>query len=29
VTAGPVNLTKKSMAPAVRGHNSVVVFALP
>ena len=29
VSAGPLSLTKKSMAPAVRGHNSVVVFALP
>jgi len=29
VTAGPLSITKKSMAPAVRGHNSVVVFALP
>ena len=29
VTAGPLGLTRKSMPPAVRGHNSVVVFALP
>ena len=29
VTAGPLGLTKKSMAAPVRGHNSVVVFALP
>jgi outer membrane protein assembly factor BamB len=29
VTAGPLGLTKKSMAPPVRGHNSIVVFALP
>jgi alcohol dehydrogenase (cytochrome c) len=29
VTAGPLSLTKKAMAPPVRGHNSVVVFALP
>jgi alcohol dehydrogenase (cytochrome c) len=29
VTAGPLGLTKKSMPPAVRGHNSIVVFALP
>jgi alcohol dehydrogenase (cytochrome c) len=29
VTAGPLGVTKGSMAPAVRGHNSVVVFALP
>jgi alcohol dehydrogenase (cytochrome c) len=29
VTAGPLNLTKKSMTRPVRGHNSVVVFALP
>ena len=29
VTAGPLCVTKKAMAPPVRGHNSVVVFALP
>jgi len=29
VTAGPLSITKKAMAPPVRGHNSVVVFALP
>ena len=29
VTAGPLSITGKTMAPAVRGHNSVVVFALP
>jgi alcohol dehydrogenase (cytochrome c) len=29
VTAGPLGLTKKAMAAPVRGHNSVVVFALP
>jgi alcohol dehydrogenase (cytochrome c) len=29
VTAGPINLTKGVMPKAVRGHNSVVVFALP
>jgi alcohol dehydrogenase (cytochrome c) len=29
VTAGPLSITRKSMAPPVRGHNSVVVFALP
>jgi alcohol dehydrogenase (cytochrome c) len=29
VTAGPLGLTKKSMATPVRGHNSIVVFALP
>jgi alcohol dehydrogenase (cytochrome c) len=29
VTAGPLSITKKSMATPVRGHNSVVVFALP
>lgn len=29
VTAGPLGITKKSMATPVRGHNSVVVFALP
>ena len=29
VTRGPLGLTKKSMARPVRGHNSVVVFALP
>ena len=28
-TAGPLSITKKSMATPVRGHNSVVVFALP
>jgi alcohol dehydrogenase (cytochrome c) len=29
VSAGPLGLTKNSMAPAVRGHNSIFVFALP
>jgi PQQ-dependent dehydrogenase (methanol/ethanol family) len=29
VTAGPMLLTKDSMPAPVRGHNSVVVFALP
>ena len=29
VTAGPLSITKKAMAAPVRGHNSVVVFALP
>lgn len=29
VTRGPLGLAKKSMARPVRGHNSVVVFALP
>jgi PQQ-dependent dehydrogenase (methanol/ethanol family) len=29
VTAGPMQLTQNSMPKAVRGHNSVVVFALP
>jgi alcohol dehydrogenase (cytochrome c) len=29
VSAGPLSITRKSMAPPVRGHNSVVVFALP
>ncbi len=29
VTAGPLSVTKKSMAAPVRGHNSIVVFALP
>ena len=29
VTAGPLGLTKNSMAPAVRGHNSIFAFALP
>jgi alcohol dehydrogenase (cytochrome c) len=29
VSAGPLGLTQKSMAKAVRGHNSVFVFALP
>jgi alcohol dehydrogenase (cytochrome c) len=29
VTAGPLLLTKDTMPQAVRGHNSVVVFALP
>jgi len=29
VTRGPLSITKKSMAPPVLGHNSVVVFALP
>jgi alcohol dehydrogenase (cytochrome c) len=29
VTAGPLGLTKNSMPPAVRGHNSIFVFALP
>jgi alcohol dehydrogenase (cytochrome c) len=29
VTSGPLNLTKDSMPKAIRGHNSVVVFALP
>ena len=29
VTAGPLNLTKAAMPKAIRGHNSVVAFALP
>jgi alcohol dehydrogenase (cytochrome c) len=29
VSAGPLRLTQKSMPKAVRGHNSVYVFALP
>ncbi len=29
VTAGPLVLTQKSMPRAVRGHNSIFVFALP
>jgi alcohol dehydrogenase (cytochrome c) len=29
VTAGPLGLTKSTMPAAVRGHNSIVVFALP
>ena len=29
VTAGPLGLTQKSMPRAVRGHNSIFVFALP
>ena len=29
VSAGPLSLTQKSMAKAVRGHNSIFVFALP
>jgi alcohol dehydrogenase (cytochrome c) len=29
VSAGPLGLTQSSMAKAVRGHNSVFVFALP
>jgi alcohol dehydrogenase (cytochrome c) len=29
VTAGPLSVTKESMPAPVRGHNSVVVFALP
>ena len=29
VTAGPLGLTKGSMPSAVRGHNSIFVFALP
>jgi alcohol dehydrogenase (cytochrome c) len=29
VTAGPLGLTKNSMPPAVRGHNSIFAFALP
>ncbi|MCC6886945.1 MAG: PQQ-binding-like beta-propeller repeat protein [Hyphomicrobiales bacterium] len=29
VSGGPLSLTRKSMAAAVRGHNSIVVFALP
>ena len=29
VTAGPLNLTKAEMPKAIRGHNSVVAFALP
>ena len=29
VTAGPLGLTKDSMPPAVRGHNSIFAFALP
>src|SRR6266516_3936028 len=29
VTAGPLGLTQKTMPRAVRGHNSIFVFALP
>jgi hypothetical protein len=29
VSAGPLGLTQTSMPKAVRGHNSVFVFALP
>jgi lipid-binding SYLF domain-containing protein len=29
VSAGPLGLTRTSMSAAVRGHNSVFVFALP
>jgi len=29
VTAGPMQLTMKTMPKPVRGHNSIVVFALP
>ena len=29
VSRGPLGLTAKSMAKPVRGHNSIVVFALP
>jgi hypothetical protein len=29
VSAGPLSLTQKSMPKAVRGHNSIFVFALP
>jgi len=29
VTAGPLGLTRNSMPPAVRGHNSIFAFALP
>jgi alcohol dehydrogenase (cytochrome c) len=29
VSAGPLRLTEKTMPKAVRGHNSVVVYALP
>ena len=29
VSAGPLGLTQKSMPRAVRGHNSIFVFALP
>jgi alcohol dehydrogenase (cytochrome c) len=29
VSSGPLSLTQKSMAKAVRGHNSIFVFALP
>ena len=29
VTAGPLSLTDKAMAPAVTGHNAIYVFALP
>ena len=29
VTAGPLNVAKGAMPKAVRGHNSIVVFALP
>ena len=29
VSSGPLGLTQKSMAKAVRGHNSIFVFALP
>jgi alcohol dehydrogenase (cytochrome c) len=29
VTAGPLSITKDSMAPAVHGHNAIYAFALP
>jgi alcohol dehydrogenase (cytochrome c) len=29
VSAGPLSITQKSMPKAVRGHNSIFVFALP
>jgi hypothetical protein len=29
VSAGPLSVAQKSMPKAVRGHNSIFVFALP
>jgi hypothetical protein len=29
VSSGPLSITQKSMPKAVRGHNSIFVFALP
>jgi hypothetical protein len=29
VSSGPLTLVQKSMPKAVRGHNSIFVFALP